>query len=135
MTNRSLIISSKFLVATMFWLQVFINFCLASRKFLLFLNIWANLSKKKVKKSVHLSYLIVFLSEFDKMEPAKQADLLLLTTIGIFVILTFFAFLMNEGKEMVVVPAFKKLSETFGCTCKLPDKCQSCSNKDSDSMI
>jgi len=106
----------------MFWLQVFINFCLASRKFLLFLNIWANLSKKNV-------------TEFDKMEPAKQADLLLLTTIGIFVILTFFAFLMNEGKEMVVVPAFKKLSETFGCTCKLPDKCQSCSNKDSDSMI
>lgn len=58
------------------------------------------------------------------MESSKQADLLLLTTIGIFIILTFFAFLMHEGKELVVVPVKQKLREVMPCVlptldCKL----------------
>ena len=52
---------------------------------------------------------------FNEMKPEKQADLLLLGTVAVFVFLTIVAFLMNEGKDMVVRPVYHKIQKTLSC--------------------
>ena len=67
-----------------------------------------------ISNLIKFCFFLAF-SDFEKMEPSKQADLLLLTTIGIFIILTFFAFLLHEGKDMLVKPVWKKIKEILPC--------------------
>ena len=49
------------------------------------------------------------------LDSALAANLLLAATIGTFILLTLIAFLMNEGKQMVVKPLKHRLKQTFGC--------------------
>ena len=49
------------------------------------------------------------------LDSALAANLLLAATIGVFVLLTLIAFLMNEGKPLVVEPIKKRLKRTLGC--------------------
>lgn len=46
------------------------------------------------------------------MEPEKQADMLLVLTVVVFLFLTLVAFLMNEGKDMVLRPIYHKVRGT-----------------------
>ena len=48
------------------------------------------------------------------MDPTLAANLLLIATIGVFVFLTLLAFLMNEGKPIIVDPLKRRLRKKFG---------------------
>ena len=50
------------------------------------------------------------------MDSVVAANLLLAATIGAFVFLTLLAFLMNEGKPIVVRPLKQRIKRLFGCT-------------------
>ena len=48
------------------------------------------------------------------MDSTLAANLLLVATIAVFVFLTLLAFLMTEGKPIVVEPLRRRLQERFG---------------------
>ena len=48
------------------------------------------------------------------MDSTLAANLLLIATIAIFVILTLLAFLMNEGKPIIVEPLKDRFRKRFG---------------------
>lgn len=48
------------------------------------------------------------------MDAGRNADLLLLATVGVFILLTFIAYLFNEGKPVLVEPALYKVRKS--CT-------------------
>ena len=50
------------------------------------------------------------------LDSALAANLLLAATIGTFILLTLLAFLMNEGKSIVVRPLKQRMKRLFGCT-------------------
>ena len=58
--------------------------------------------------------LLKYLSSSIAMDSTLAANLLLVATIAVFVFLTLLAFLMTEGKPIVVEPLRRRLQERFG---------------------
>ena len=61
-------------------------------------------------------FIIVFMTKQYNMNSEEMADLLLVGTIGVFLFLTFIAFVLNEGRPILVDPWLK-------CCKRTPEKC------------
>lgn len=69
----------------------------------------------KAKKQIKLVFQVT--KELDKMDldDNKKADLCFIVTVLVFFVLTFIAFLMTEGRVLVVYPVIRKIHPNANC--------------------